>query len=344
MNFHSLQISKIERFTPESIAVYLNIEQPLKPNFKFSAGQYITIEHQTPTGAIRRSYSIASTPSDKELCIGLKKVKNGVFSTFANTELKEGDRLRVATPEGNFTYDPTAKRILAVGAGSGITPLLSIIKTALFGDPEVVVGLVYGNQTASTAMFIPQLEELQQQFKDRFFWVNSYSQSREGDYFGRIEKGTLLHALKNKLSTVGPIEKAYLCGPEALIQTAQETLVDAGMSSENVLFELFVASSEQKEIDTSGNAEVTVLLDGQTQKIMVDKEEFLLDSLLEQGIDAPYSCQGGSCSSCICKISEGTAEMARNQVLTDREIAQGFILSCQAKITSAHISVDFDNV
>lgn len=344
MNFHSLQISKIERFTPESIAIYLKVQQSLQADFQFSAGQYITIEHQTSSGVIRRSYSIASTPSDEDLCIGLKQVNNGVFSTFANTELKVGDQLSVATPEGSFTYDSSAKRILAVGAGSGITPLLSIIKTALYNDPDVLVGLVYGNQTPSTAMFIPQLEELQRQFTDRFFWVNSYSQSREGDYFGRIEKGTLLHALKNKLSAIGTIDKAYLCGPEALIQRAQQTLIETGVPAENVRFELFVASSEQKEIDTSGKAEVTVLLDGQTQTLTVDKEEFLLDSLLEHGIDAPYSCQGGSCSSCICKVSEGTAEMARNQVLTDREIEQGFVLSCQAKITSQRIVVDFDNI
>ena len=233
---------------------------------------------------------------------------------------------------------------MAIGAGSGITPLLSVIKTALSNKPEVKVGLIYGNQSDRSMMFKDSIQELSQNFSDRFFAVHAFSREQGGDYFGRIDRGVILHALKNKLAGLGVPDKTYLCGPEAMIHLSKDTLLDQGVAEENILFELFVASENAKEINVSGVASVRVLLDGETHEVQVSKEDFLLDSLLEQGIDAPYSCQGGSCSSCICKITEGSADMARNQVLTDNEIASGFVLSCQAKITSTTIAVDFDNV
>jgi ring-1,2-phenylacetyl-CoA epoxidase subunit PaaE len=208
----------------------------------------------------------------------------------------------------------------------------------------VKVGLIYGNQSDRSMMFKDSIQELSQNFSDRFFAVNAFSREQGGDYFGRIDRGVILHALKNKLVGLGVPDKTYLCGPEAMIHHSKDALLDQGVAEENVLFELFVTSENAKEINVSGMASVRVLLDGDTHEIKVPKEEFLLDSLLEQGIDAPYSCQGGSCSSCICKITEGGADMARNQVLTDNEVADGFVLSCQAKITSATITVDFDNV
>jgi ring-1,2-phenylacetyl-CoA epoxidase subunit PaaE len=252
--------------------------------------------------------------------------------------------MKVAAPEGGFVLDKKANSILAIGAGSGITPLLSIMKAALSNNPEVKVGLIYGNQSDRSMMFKDSIQELSQNFSDRFFAVHAFSREQGGDYFGRIDRGVILHALKNKLAGLGVPDKTYLCGPEAMIHLSKDTLLDQSVVEENILFELFVASENAKEINVSGMASVRVLLDGETHEIQVPKEEFLLDSLLEQGIDAPYSCQGGSCSSCICKITEGSADMARNQVLTDSEIASGFVLSCQAKITSTTIAVDFDNV
>jgi ring-1,2-phenylacetyl-CoA epoxidase subunit PaaE len=278
------------------------------------------------------------------ITVGVKEVPGGVFSTYANKTLKEGDVLEVATPEGGFVLDKEANSILAIGAGSGITPLLSIIKTVLTNNPEVKVGLIYGNQSDRSMMFKDSIQKLSQNFGDRFFAVHTFSREQGGDYFGRIERGVILHALKNNLARLGVPDKTYLCGPEGMIHLAKDTLLDQGVAEENILFELFVASENAKEINVSGMASVRVLLDGENYEIQVPKEEFLLDSLLEQGIDAPYSCQGGSCSSCICKITEGSADMARNQVLTDNEIASGFVLSCQAKITSTSIAVDFDNV
>ena len=344
MNFHSLTVSKIERFNAKSLAISLAIPADLKSIFHFEPGQYITFSHSVGDKEIRRSYSIASTPEDEMITVGVKEVEGGIFSTFANKTLKEGDVLRVATPEGGFVLDKEASSILAIGAGSGITPLLSIMKVALSNNPNVKVGLIYGNQSDRSMMFKDSIQELSQNFSDRFFAVNAFSREQGGDYFGRIDRGVILHALKNKLVGVGVPDKTYLCGPEAMIHHAKDALLDQGVAEEHVLFELFVTSENAKEINVSGMASVRVLLDGETHEIKVPKEEFLLDSLLEQGIDAPYSCQGGSCSSCICKITEGGADMARNQVLTDNEVANGFVLSCQAKITSATITVDFDNV
>ena len=344
MNFHSLTISKIERFNAESLAVSLAIPADLKSTFHFEPGQYITFSHSVGDKEIRRSYSIASVPTDEMITVGVKEVPGGVFSTYANKTLKEGDVLQVAAPEGGFVLDKEASSILAIGAGSGITPLLSIMKAALTNNPEVKVGLIYGNQSDRSMMFKDSIQELSQNFSDRFFAIHAFSREQGGDYFGRIDRGVILHALKNKLAGLGVPEKTYLCGPEAMIHLAKGALLGQGVAEENILFELFVASENAKEINVSGMASVRVLLDGETHEVQVPKEEFLLDSLLEQGIDAPYSCQGGSCSSCICKITEGSADMARNQVLTDNEIAGGFVLSCQAKITSSTIAVDFDNV
>jgi len=344
MNFHSLTVSKIERFNAKSLAISLAIPADLKSIFHFEPGQYITFSHSVGDKEIRRSYSIASTPEDEMITVGVKEVEGGIFSTYANKTLKEGDVLRVATPEGGFVLDKEASSILTIGAGSGITPLLSIMKVALSNNPNVKVGLIYGNQSDRSMMFKDSIQELSQNFSDRFFAVNAFSREQGGDYFGRIDRGVILHALKNKLVGVGVPDKTYLCGPEAMIHHAKDALLDQGVAEEHVLFELFVTSENAKEINVSGMASVRVLLDGETHEIKVPKEEFLLDSLLEQGIDAPYSCQGGSCSSCICKITEGGADMARNQVLTDNEVANGFVLSCQAKITSATITVDFDNV
>lgn len=344
MNFHSLTVSKIERFNADSLAISLAIPADLKSNFHFEPGQYITFSHSVGDKEIRRSYSIASVPKDEMITVGVKEVSGGIFSTYANKTLKEGDVLKVAAPEGGFVLDKEANSILAIGAGSGITPLLSIIKTALSNSPEVKVGLIYGNQSDRSMMFKGSIQELSQNFSDRFFAVHAFSREQGGDYFGRIDRGVILHALKNKLARLDVPDKTFLCGPEEMIHLAKDTLLDQGAAEENILFELFVASENAKEINVSGMASVRVLLDGENHEIQVPKEEFLLDSLLEQGIDAPYSCQGGSCSSCICKITEGSADMARNQVLTDNEIANGFVLSCQAKITSTNIAVDFDNV
>ena len=344
MNFHSLTVSKIERFNADSLAISLAIPADLKSNFHFEPGQYITFSHSVGDKEIRRSYSIASVPKDEMITVGVKEVSGGIFSTYANKTLKEGDVLKVAAPEGGFVLDKEANSILAIGAGSGITPLLSIIKTALSNSPEVKIGLIYGNQSDRSMMFKYSIQELSQNFSDRFFAVHAFSREQGGDYFGRIDRGVILHALKNKLAGLGVPDKTYLCGPEAMIHLSKDALLGQGVAEENILFELFVASENAKEINVSGVASVRVMLDGETHEVQVSKEDFLLDSLLEQGIDAPYSCQGGSCSSCICKITEGSADMARNQVLTDNEIASGFVLSCQAKITSTTIAVDFDSV
>ena len=305
MNFHSLTVSKIERFNADALAISLAIPADLKSTFHFEPGQYITFSHSVGDKEIRRSYSIASTPEDEMITVGVKEVEGGIFSTYANKTLKEGDVLRVAAPEGGFVLDKEANSILAIGAGSGITPLLSIMKVALSNTPNVKVGLIYGNQSDRSMMFKDSIQELSQNFSDRFFAVNAFSREQGGDYFGRIDRGVILHALKNKLVGIGVPDKTYLCGPEAMIQLAKDTLLDQGVAEEHVLFELFVASENAKEINVGGVASVRVLLDGETHEIQVPKEEFLLDSLLEQGIDAPYSCQGGSCSSCICKITEG---------------------------------------
>jgi ring-1,2-phenylacetyl-CoA epoxidase subunit PaaE len=346
MKFYSLLIKSIDRLTPKAVNIQLEIPESLSSIFHFIPGQYITINHTTEEGnELRRSYSLSNLPGEGTLQIGVKELDKGAtFSAIANRELKPGDRLEVSAPEGRFTYEAKeAKRVLALAAGSGITPVLSIARAILETQKNSSLLLIYGNTDASNVMYAETLKALKEHYQERLVLKQVFSRSNDGDYFGRIDKAIINHNLKAQ-GGISAFDLAYLCGPEAMINESKAILNASGMSTDSIKYELFTASSEAATIDTEGAVEITVILNNQTHKISGDADEFVLDLLLEEGIDAPYSCQGGTCSSCICKIKEGSAEMERNQVLTDREIVDGFLLSCQAKATSAALTIDFDDV
>ncbi len=346
--FHTLTVSEVKKETPNSVAISFEIPSQIKEKYRYKAGQYITIKFKQGEKEIRRAYSICSAPGNGLLKVGVKKVKGGVFSEYANTELKAGDSLEVMLPEGKFILNPeasTAKNYAAFAAGSGITPVLSIIKTALIEEPNSTFVLVYGNQTLQESMFHSELLELQSSYPERFHIVFIYSRKQEGEaLFGRIDRSTVHFLLKNKFKE-RVFNDFYLCGPEPMIEEVSSVLTAEGIEKNNIHFELFTTSKEGTLVDSHvGNTQLTVTVDDETETFTMPQSQSVLEAVLAKNIDAPYSCQGGICSTCIARIVEGKAEMRKNQILTDREIAEGLILTCQAHPTTATLVVDYDDV
>ncbi|WP_108869515.1 ferredoxin--NADP reductase [Aquimarina aquimarini] len=348
-DFHKLSISTITRETSLAVSITFDVPQALKDTYSFTAGQYITIKTEVQGKEVRRAYSICSAPQCDTLKVTVKEIPNGTFSTIANNELKEGDILEVHPPQGNFlltTNSQVQKTYGAFTAGSGITPIMSMIKAVLKQEPNSRFVLVYGNKTPQETIFYKELSELQEQYADRLFIEFVYSRSHEDNaHFGRIEKPTINYILKNKYKDLS-FSSFYLCGPEEMIDTVSSILSENGTPKEDIHFELFTSSAETVEIDTNldGKSNITILVDDEEFCFTMDQKKTILDAALEEDIDAPYSCQGGVCSSCICKITIGTAVMEKNSILTDTEIAEGFVLACMAHPTTATITVDFDDV
>ncbi|HBI00416.1 MAG TPA: ferredoxin--NADP reductase [Flavobacterium sp.] len=347
--FYKLAVKEITRETPEAVSVLFQVPAELQANYRFVAGQYINLKLTLDGNEIRRAYSICSTPESGELRIAIKSIKNGYFSKFANEQLTVGKVLEVGTPEGKFTFEPDAARLknyAAFVAGSGITPVMSILQTVLEKEPNSTFVLVYGNKSSNETIFYNQLHDLQLKYVGRFFVHYVFSQQKADDQlFGRIEKSTVNFVLKNKHKEK-EFDKFYLCGPEEMINTVSNVLKENNVKEKDIKFELFSASSSENEIKKSleGHTKITVLVDGDETSFEMSQKQSLLEAALKQGLDAPYSCQGGICSSCIARISKGTAEMKKNTILTDGEIAEGLILTCQAHPTSSEIFVDYDDV
>ncbi len=349
--FHSLTIQSIDKVTDQSVAITFDVPENLKETFSFTAGQYITLKTTINGEDIRRDYSICASPKSGNLTVAVKAVDGGTFSVYANNSLKAGDVLDVAAPNGRFTFEANpakTRTIAAFAAGSGITPILSIAKTLLEEEPFSNFILVYGNKSSKNTMFFKDLVELQAQYGNRFHVHFIYSQAREeGALLGRIEKSTVNLIVKNKYKGV-TIEKFYLCGPEQMIHTVKEVLVENGVKEKAIAFELFTAPVEAETTAAtdlpSGDTKITVLVDEEEFEFSMLKDQSILEAALKQDIDAPYSCQGGICSSCIARVTEGEAKMRQNNILTDGEVEEGLILTCQAHPTSAQIVVDYDDV
>jgi ring-1,2-phenylacetyl-CoA epoxidase subunit PaaE len=349
-HFYKLQIKEVKRETPSAVSVSFTVPSELKNTYQFIAGQYINIKLTLDGKEIRRAYSICSSPESEELRIAIKSVKNGLFSTFANENLKAGDLLEVGTPEGKFTFEPQANRqrnYAAFVAGSGITPVMSILKSVLHNEKDSSFVLVYGNKNNDETIFYQELHNLQQQYVGRFFVHYVFSQIIvPNELYGRIDKANVNLVLNNKHQEK-EFSKYYLCGPEEMINLVSDVLKEHNVADKNIKFELFTTSSSaEKQIATSenGHTKITVLVDNEETTFEMNQKETILDASLKKGIDAPYSCQGGVCSSCLARVTKGSAEMKKNSILSDKEIQDGLILTCQAHPTSSEIVVDFDDV
>ena len=346
--FYKLQIKDIKRETPSSISVAFNIPNELKSAYKFTAGQYINLKLTLDGQEIRRAYSICSSQNSGELRIAIKSVQNGHFSKFANENLKVGDILEVGQPEGKFTFEPNAEKqrnYAGFVAGSGITPVMAILKSVLENEPKSSFVLVYGNKSPEETIFHQELHDLQLKYVGRLFVHYVFSKSSESELFGRIDKSVVNFILNNKHKEK-EFSKFYLCGPEEMINLVSNVLKEHNVAEKDIKFELFSTSTAENTSigNQSGHTKITIMVDDDETTFEMSQKQTVLEAALKQGIDAPYSCQGGICSSCIARITNGSAEMKKNSILTDKEVAEGLILTCQAHPTSAEIYVDYDDV
>nr|WP_299343290.1 ferredoxin--NADP reductase [Allomuricauda sp.] len=347
-DFHPLTVANKEQLTPNSVSLTFEIPEALKSTFNFIAGQYITLKHHVNGQELRRAYSISSAPSSGKLTVGIKKMPNGTFSVYANDQIGQGDILEVMPPEGRFIFQPngTPKKVAAFAAGSGITPIMSIARSVLESHSESTFVLVFGNQSAEETMYLSAIQNLQKEYGDRLFVQHIYSRAQEdGAMFGRIEKSTVNFIVKNKFKDVD-FEAFYLCGPEEMINTVSDTLKTNGVQEDKILFELFTSTETEDTLaeELDRKTQLEVIVDDESFSLTMDQKELVLDAVLKENIDAPYSCQGGVCSSCIARITEGKAEMVKNQILTDGEVAEGLILTCQAHPLTPTLKVDYDDV
>lgn len=348
--FHKLSIKAIEKVTENCVTLSFHVSEDLTDIFSFKAGQYITLKTKLNNQEIRRDYSLCSSPFSNELTVAVKEVKEGLFSKYANHNFKVGDTIEVSAPRGRFVYEPdnnNAQTIVAFAAGSGITPIMSIIKTILQKEQHSKIVLVYGNKTPQNTIFYTTILNLKADYPNRFFTHFVFSESKEeGAFFGRIEKSTVNFVIKNQYKN-DEFKAFYLCGPETMIQNVSAALNANDIDSDRIFFELFTTTSTAEEIApeiSDGKTKITIMVDDEETEFEMSQKKSILEAALENDIDAPFSCQGGICSSCLARISKGSATMRQNNILTDKEVEDGLILTCQAHPTTASIYVDYDDV
>lgn len=351
MRFHSLPISSLEKTTEECTIVTLDVSDKLKDQFQFTQGQYLTFKAIINGEELRRSYSLCSSPLDDEWKIGVKKIEDGRFSSFVNDQLEVGDTIDVAPPAGKFfvDIDPARERsFVAFAAGSGITPMVSIIKTHLREEPQSTFKLFYVNRTVSSIILKEELEALKNQYMERFevFYILDEEKRNVELLSGRLDE----HKLKdifNWLCDVDAIDEVFICGPQPMIFGIKDFLVSIGLSEKKVHFELFgtpVQARRKVEEKYQGKtSEVTIYEGGKTLDFKTAQGgDPVLDVALKHGADLPFACKGGVCCTCKARLVEGTVDMMVNYALEEDEVKEGFILTCQAVPTSDKIVVNYD--
>ena len=356
IHFHKLVVKEIKRETPECVSVLFEIPNEVKQEFDFKHGQSLTMRIFMNDDEIRRTYSICGSPLDNEWRVAIKKQEGGLFSTFANEKLKPRDVLEVMPPVGKFyteLHPDNKKNYVAFAAGSGITPVISIIKTTLRTESNSQFTLVYGNKNKNSIIFKEELEGLKDKFIDRFRIIHILSREKADAPInnGRIDLDKL-NNLK-KLIDYETVDEYFICGPEAMIFCVKDFLEQAGIEAKKIHFELFttpgetqktkVKSKKSKRREEGPTSKISVKLDG----IMFDFDlafdgEPILDAALKQGADLPFSCKGGVCCTCKAKLIEGEVDMEVHWGLEDEEISQGYILTCQSHPKTERVIVDYD--
>ena len=353
--FHKLVIKDIRRETPDCVSLAFEVPTELREAFRYTPGQYLTLRREHEGEELRRSYSICSSPLDDEWRVAIKKVPEGRFSTLAVDGLHAGDTLDVMPPQGRFSpslHATNAKRYVLFAAGSGITPILSIAKTVLLTEPNSHVYLVYGNRGRNSIIFKETIEGLKNKFLNRLsvYHVLSREQGDSDLFFGRLDYVKATQFLQ-KIVPAAQLDDAFICGPEEMIHGVKQALTEAGVAADKIHFELFTstkgATAAKAALRPAGEddqkSQVTVRLDGRAYPLpMSYYGDTVLDAALAMGVDAPYSCKNGMCSTCRARVTHGTAAMDVNYSLSEVEVAKGYVLTCQARPTSAEVTVDFD--
>jgi ring-1,2-phenylacetyl-CoA epoxidase subunit PaaE len=363
--FHQLPVKNIVEETPDTISLFFAVSDELQSKFDYKHGQYLTIKATINGEEVRRAYSMSSSPIEPELAVSVKRVKGGRMSNYLHDQVKVGDKLEVMEPEGRFftELDPEQRKAYyLIGAGSGITPLMSIIKTTLEQEPLSSVYLLYGNRNEESIIFREQLEELQNKYGNQLFVEHVLSQPKKEKASGltglfkkakstwtgktgRIDDAHINRFLDEFTTPPGVDAVFLLCGPGGLIDKAKSLLKARGVNEKNILEEYFT-TNQLSEVEAAkmgaDGAKATIHLDGQKIELEIPKGKTILDTLIAQKYDPPYSCTSGSCSTCMAKVIRGNADMEVCYALDDDEVRDGFILTCQAHPSTPEIELTFD--
>lgn len=355
VHFHKLQVKEVRQETADCVSIEFTVPPALQHDFVFEQGQNITIKKEIEGEEIRRSYSICSAPFENELRVAVKKVDGGKFSDYANSDLKAGDELDILPPTGKFNTklkSENVKQYLAFAAGSGITPVISIIKTSLQTEAGSSFTLVFGNRGRSSIIFFEELEGLKNKYLNRFNFINILSREKTDAPInsGRIDLNKLTEL--NKLIDYKNTDDFFICGPEEMIFCVKEFLEATGIEQKKIHFELFTTPGQKqlavgkKQLAVTSDtpkSKITIKLDGRSFDFELGfNGENILDAALKQGADLPFACKGGVCCTCKARLLEGEVEMEVNWGLEQEEVEQGFILTCQSHPITEKVVVDFD--
>lgn len=358
--FHSLKIKDIRKETDQCVSIAFDIPAELREEFEYTQGQYITLKMNINGEELRRSYSACSSPvADADLRIAVKAVENGRVSGKLNNGISAGDTIEVMRPMGNFYVDMPAEktmRIAAFAAGSGITPVMSLLKTALKVNDSNTFTLFYGNRDRNQIIFKDELDDLKLTYGNRLQVIHILSREETEDpmFSGRIS-AEKCNDLLTRFNEAATADHYFLCGPFEMIESVRGSLMDKGISKEKIHFELFTTETPQEiegdqpaaEKEEGGDtpvasSKVMVILDGEETEVEVTDADNILDAVLDAGLDAPYACTGGSCCTCRAKVLKGKVIMDVNYALTDKEVEDGYILTCQSHPTTVEMTVDYD--
>lgn len=350
--FHDLEIAGVRAETADAVAIRFAIPDELKDDYAFTPGQYLTLRADIEGEDVRRSYSICSPLNGDALEVGVKQIEGGAFSSYAQG-LKPGDRIKVMTPQGRFMAPVGGRHdYLLLAAGSGVTPMVSIARSVLEGEPDSTVTMLYANRTTESVMFKQSLEDLKDQYLTRFLLTHVMDEeAQEFELFnGRLDAEKLETLTTRGLIAPAIYDAVFICGPKPMTDAATTALKAMGVAEDKIRQELFTPSGTppiagaRQATAPEGGAKVNVVLDGASRSFRMAEDETLLDAATKAGLDLPYSCANGMCATCRCKLASGEAEMIQNFSLEPWEMEAGFVLACQTRPTSDTITLDFDAV
>ena len=357
-HFHELKVKRVSPEAAGAVAIAFDIPAELRDDFAFEPGQFLTLRAEINGQDVRRNYSISS-PRNRfarhgEIEIGIRPVENGLFSNWAATKVKAGDSLRVLPPDGRFTVKkPRAIHRVGFAGGSGITPILSIAASTLEEQPESKFTLIYGNRNMASIMFNEALQDLKDRYTDRFTMIHVLSgQAQEVDLLQGHINADKVHALITTFLPVKSMDEVFICGPEAMMDATEKALVELGVPAHRVHTERFnagapsgaqIISIDAPKEKAARTVKLTVVLDGSEHKLAMAPTEHVLDAALDAGLDLPFSCKAGVCCTCRAKVLCGSVAMDKNFTLEADEVAQGFVLSCQARPVGDELTVSFDH-
>lgn len=360
-DFHSLKVKKISLETPDTVSVSFEVSDNLKPIYQYTQGQYLTLKFELNGKEERRAYSMSSSPLESDLTVTVKKVHKGLVSNHIANHLKIGDSIEVMPPQGRFftPLDETnRKHYYMIAAGSGITPIISIIKTIMEKEPQSIVNLLYGNRNEESIIFKQQLDELQTRYANQLYVEHILSQpkrEKSGGLFGVFQKGTLNWDGKIGRISKGELEKwldenppvhkqkeFFICGPEEMMKVTETYVLSIGTDKKQLHVEHFSNSNSIEKGENLKGSKVVVQLRGEKIELSPNEGKTILESLIDLKKDPPYSCTSGACSTCMAKVTKGTVKMDACYALDDAEIKAGYILTCQAHATSSEVEIVFE--